>query len=136
MSTKNEIISETLDYKLIDLQSDFGGNLGLYIGASMLYLYDISIYFMQIIITKLKSKFGSCRNIDELKPEPDEFGDLDQSSQLTNKTTSTSIGIPSSENSKILSNIQEQLQKLDNKINTLENKIQVDLSIMRKKNRK
>ena len=91
---------------------------------------------MQIIITKLKSKFGSCRNIDELKPEPDEFGDLDQSSQLTNKTTSTSIGIPSSENSKILSNIQEQLQKLDNKINTLENKIQVDLGIMRKKNRK
>ena len=82
---------------------------------------------MQIIITKLKS------NIDELKPEPDEFGDLDQSSQLTNKTTSTSIGIPSSENSKILSNIQEQLQKLDNKINTLENKIQVDLGIMRKK---
>ena len=102
----------------------------------MLYLYDISIYFIQIIITKFKSKFGSCRKIEELKSEPDEFGDLDQSSQLTKKTTSTSIGISSSENSKILSNIQEQLQKLDSKINTLENKIHADLNIIWKKNRK
>ena len=102
----------------------------------MLYLYDISIYFIQIIITKFKSKFGSCRKIEELKSEPDEFGDLDQSSQLTKKTTSTSIGISSSENSKILSNIQEQLQKLDSKINTLENKIHADLNIILKKNRK
>ena len=107
----------------------------------MLYLYDISIYFIQIIITKLKSKFGSSKKIEELKSEPVEVRCLekkmnDQRFQLTRKTTSTSIKISSSENSKILYNIQEQLQKLDSKINTLENKIQVDLGIMRKKNRK
>ena len=107
----------------------------------MLYLYDISIYFIQIIITKLKSKFGSSKKIEELKSEPVEVRCLekkmnDQRFQLTRKTTSTSIKISSSENSKILYNIQEQLQKLDSKINTLENKIHADLNIIRKKNRK
>ena len=104
----------------------------------MLYLYDISIYFIQIIITKLKSKFGSSKKIEELKSEPVEVRCLekkmnDQRFQLTRKTTSTSIKISSSENSKILYNIQEQLQKLDSKINTLENKIHADLNIIRKK---
>ena len=94
-----------------------------------------------MIITKLKSKFGSSKKIEELKSEPVEVRCLekkmnDQRFQLTRKTTSTSIKISSSENSKILYNIQEQLQKLDSKINTLENKIHADLNIIRKKNRK
>ena len=94
-----------------------------------------------MIITKLKSKFGSSKKIEELKSEPVEVRCLekkmnDQRFQLTRKTTSTSIKISSSENSKILYNIQEQLQKLDSKINTLENKIHADLNIIWKKNRK
>ena len=44
-----------MDYTIIDLLSDFGGYLGLFIGASVLYLYDISTHFILQIITKFKS---------------------------------------------------------------------------------
>ena len=44
-----------MDYTVIDLLSDFGGYLGLFIGASVLYLYDISTHFILQIITKFKS---------------------------------------------------------------------------------
>ena len=48
------MISETLDYKAIDFLSDFGGYLGLFIGASLLYLYDVfANFFLRLLTTKL-----------------------------------------------------------------------------------
>ena len=48
------MISETLDYKAIDFLSDFGGYLGLFIGASLLYLYDVfTNFFLRLLTTKL-----------------------------------------------------------------------------------
>ena len=52
--TQYEIIDETLDYKAIDFLSDFGGYLGLFIGASLLYLYDVfANFFLRLLTTKL-----------------------------------------------------------------------------------
>ena len=51
--TQYEIIDETLDYKAIDFLSDFGGYLGLFIGASLLYLYDVCADFFLRLLTKL-----------------------------------------------------------------------------------
>ena len=46
--------------------------MGLFIGASILYLYELSINFLQKIITKFKSRFGSSTMIEEMKSEYDE----------------------------------------------------------------
>ena len=108
------IITETLDYKSIDFLSDFGGYLGLFIGASILYLYDHSIYFILQIITKFKSRFGTSTRIEELKTEYDEGQDEkmkmnDKTFQLTHNTTSKPNRISYSENknSKIPIKIQQ-----------------------------
>ena len=65
-----------MDYTVIDLLSDFGGYLRLFIGASVLYLYDISTHFILQIITKFKS--SRLRNnhilIEEFKTEYDVEG--------------------------------------------------------------
>ena len=115
-----------MDYNAIDLLSDFGGYLGLFIGASILYLYDVSTNFLLQIITKFKSRFG---RIEELKTEYDEGQDEemkmnDKTFQLTQNTTSTPIRISYSENenSKILIKIQEELAKQADMLAKLENK--------------
>ena len=86
--------------------------MGLFIGASILYLYDVSTYFILQIITKFKRRFGATDlwTIKEVKIEPYE-----------------------NENSKILIKIQQELAKLtemlakhDNKINTIEIKTTMD----------
>ena len=124
-----EIISDTMDYKAIDLLSDFGGYLGLFIGASILYLYDISINFLRSIITKFKSRIGTSTRIEELKTEYDggqdkEMKTNDKTFQLTQNTTSTPIRISYSENenSKILIKIQEELAKQADMLAKLDNK--------------
>ena len=136
-----------MDYKAIDLLSDFGGYLGLFIGASIVYVYDVSTYFILQIITKFKSRFGTGIRIEELKTESDEGQDEEMKMNnktfpITQKTTSTSsirTSYSENENIKILINIQEELAKqadmlakLDNKINTLENKRPMNCKKVRK----
>ena len=106
-----------MDYKFTDLLSSFGGNLGLFIGASTLYLYDISTYFILQIITKFKSRFGSTSTrIEELKTESDESQNdemkmNDKTFQLRQNTTPNRISFSENENVKLLINIQEELAK-------------------------
>ena len=83
-----------MDYTAIDFLSDFGGYLGLFIGASILYLYDISTHFILQIITKFKSRFGAGIRIGELKTETvkgqeEERKMNDKVFQLAHYTTST-----------------------------------------------
>ena len=73
-SLQSEIISETLDYKSIDLLSDIGGYLGLFIGASILSLYEVSINFLLKLITRFKSRFSNSSRIEDLKTEYDGEG--------------------------------------------------------------
>ena len=46
--------------------------MGLFIGASILYLYEVSINFLQKLITKFKSRIGSSTKIEDMKTEYDE----------------------------------------------------------------
>ena len=103
-----------MDYNAIDLLSDFGGYLGLFIGASILYLYDVSTNFLLQIITKFKSRFGTSIRIEELKTEYDKGQDEemkmnDKTFQLTQHTTSkpNRISYSENENSKIPIKIQQ-----------------------------
>ena len=88
-----------MDYKFTDFLSDFGGFLGMFIGGSILYLYDISTYFILQIITKFKRRFGSDIRIKVVKIEFNE-----------------------NENSKILIKIQEEIEKLADMLAKDENK--------------
>ena len=49
-----EVIEETLAYKFQDLFADFGGYLGLLLGASIMSLYDI---IMEVISRLRNLKF-------------------------------------------------------------------------------
>ena len=51
----------------------FGGYLGLFIGASILSLYDISISFFMKLFTKFKSKGDSEIRTEELNAEIKEY---------------------------------------------------------------
>ena len=93
--------------------------MGLFIGASIVYVYDVSTYFILQIITKFKSRFGTGIRIEELKTESDEGQDEEMKMNnktfpITQKTTSTSsirTSYSENENIKILINIQEELAK-------------------------
>ena len=121
-----------MDYTAIDFLSDFGGYLGLFIGASILYLYDISTHFILQIITKLKSR------IEELKTEYDGYDEgQDESTKMNEKifeitkntkTTPKEISYSETEKIKLLINLQKELAKQghmlakhDNMITTLKN---------------
>ena len=49
---KVEVIEEFLDYTFPDLLSDFGGYLGMFIGASILSCYDAIIKCMLKFLSK------------------------------------------------------------------------------------
>lgn len=73
--------------------------MGLFIGASILYLYDVSTYFILKIITKFKRRFGADIRIKEVKTEFNE-----------------------NENSKILIKIQEEIAKIADMLAKHDNK--------------
>ena len=118
-SLQSEIISETLDYKSIDLLGDIGGYLGLFIGASILSLYEVSINFLLKLITRFKSRFSNSSRIEDLKTEYDgegqdgEININDSTFQLKKNITSkpTRFSYSENENTKLLINIQEELAK-------------------------
>ena len=119
-SLQSEIISETLDYKSIDLLGDIGGYLGLFIGASILSLYEVSINFLLRFMTKFKNRFGISSRIEDLKTEYDgegQDGEIkinDSTFQLRQSIASKPSRISYSENENLkvlLINIQEELAK-------------------------
>ena len=119
LSLQSEIITETLDYESIDLLSDLGGYLGLFIGASILSLYEVSIYYLLRFITRIKSRFGSSSRIEDLKTGyngegPDGVIKINDSTfQLKKNITSKPSRVSNSENenTKLLINIQEELAR-------------------------
>ena len=76
--------------------------MGLFIGASILYLYDVSTYFILQIITKFKRRFGSDIRIKVVKIEFNE-----------------------NENSKILIKIQEEIAMLSDMLAKQDNKNEI-----------
>ena len=130
--------------------SDFGGYLGLFIGASILYLYDISTNFFLKILAKLGNRPPI--RLNELKTEHHDVKSQDEEMTMGDKEfqqrhnmTSTPGRVSYSENQiyEILKKIQEELGKVadmvakhDNKINMLENKMHLDFYKLREKNEK
>ena len=53
----------------------FGGYLGLFIGASILSLYDIFISFFMRLVTKFKSRVDSEIKTEELNAEIEEYNE-------------------------------------------------------------
>ena len=62
----------------------FGGYLGLFIGASIISLYDISIKFFMKMITKFKSRHEI--KTEELKVEIEEYNEGQGETQLNDKS--------------------------------------------------
>ena len=130
--------------------SDFGGYLGLFIGASILYLYDISTNFFLKILAKLGSRPPIRLNElqtehHDVKSQDEEMTMGDKEFQQRHNITSTPGRVSYSENQiyEILKKIQEELGKVadmvakhDNKINMLENKMHLDFYKLREKNEK
>ena len=109
----------------------FGGYLGLFIGGSLLSLYDISIKFFMKMVTKFKSRLDSEIKTEELKVEIEEYNEVqgetvlnDKSFQPTKKVFSTPHRISpvemELENSPILIKMQEDLVKQGKTIKKLE----------------
>ena len=81
--------------------------MGIFIGGSLLYLYQVSISFLQRIITKFKSRLlgNNSTMIEELKIESDDGGQdekrNDKIFEITQNITSTPNWIlyPGNENS-------------------------------------
>ena len=111
----------------------FGGYLGLFIGASILSLYEISIKFFTKMVTKFKSRLGSKIKTEELNVEIVECNEgqgeavlNDNFFQPSKKTFSTPRKISATEmelefeNSQILIKMQEDLVNLGKTIEKLE----------------
>ena len=109
----------------------FGGYLGLFIGASILSLYDISISFFMKLFTKFKSKGDSEIRTEELNAEIKEYkeGQLrtvlnDKSFTPSKKVFSTPIRISpvefELEDHPILIKMKEDLVKQGQTIKKLE----------------
>ena len=64
----------------------FGGYLGLFIGASILSLYDISISFFKKIVTKFKSRVDSEIRTEELNAEIEECNEGQWRTVLNDKS--------------------------------------------------
>ena len=105
----------------------FGGYLGLFIGASILSLYDISINFFTNMVTKFKSKLDSEIKTGEIKEYNEGQWETvlnDKSFQPTKKVFTTPHRISpfemELENCLILIKIQEDLVKQGKTIKKLE----------------
>ena len=67
----------------------FGGYLGLFIGASILSLYDISIKVFMKMVTKFNSRLDTAIKTEEFNKGQQETVLNDKSIQLTEKVFST-----------------------------------------------
>ena len=100
----------------------FGGYLGLFIGASILSLYDVSINFFMKIVTKYKHRLDSKIKTEELKLEIEEHdneGQLEKtlnlapSKKVPTTPQSFSSGEMELENSQILMKQGKTIKKLE-----------------------
>ena len=64
----------------------FGGYLGLFIGASILSLYDILISILMKLLTKFKSRVDSEIRTDELNAEIEEYNEGQWRTVLNDKS--------------------------------------------------
>ena len=78
----------------------FGGYLGLFIGASILSLYDIFISFLMRLVTKFKIRVDSEIKTEEINAEIEEYNEgqwrtvlNDKSFTPSKKVFSTPLGI-------------------------------------------
>ena len=124
--------------------------MGIFIGGSLLYLYQVSISFLQRIKTKFKRSLGNSTTIiKELEIESDDGKDEKRNekiSQMTQNTTSTTTPnrIPENETSNdILFRLKEELEKQrkmlfkhDTKMNILKNKMREDYYNLKRKIKK
>ena len=127
------VIEESLDYEFIDLLSDFGGYMGLFIGASILSLNASAINCLKKIITKFKGSLRSSISSEEsLDPDYIEsHGEMTQNDKILEVAevfgiSSTSNRIYSFEielkNTQIWNKMQEDIERLGEKVNAMENK--------------
>ena len=102
----------------------FGGYLGLFIGASILSLYDISIKFFMKMVTKFKSRLGTEIKTEDRKEEIEEYNKGQRETVLNDKSFQPIKKVFSAphrispaemelENFPILIKIQEDLVKLE-----------------------
>ena len=102
----------------------FGGYLGLFIGASILSLYDISIKFFMKMVTKFKSRVGTEIKTEDLKVEIEEYNKGQRETVLNDKSFQPIKKVFSAphrispvemelENFPILIKMQEDLVKLE-----------------------
>ena len=126
--------------------------MGIFIGGSLLYLYQVSISFLQRIKTKFKRSLGNSTTntiIKEFEIESDDGKDEKRNekiSQITQNTTSTTTPnrIPENETSnEILFRVKEELEKQrkmlfkhDTKMNILKNKMREDYYNLKRKIKK
>ena len=126
--------------------------MGIFIGGSLLYLYQVSISFLQRIKTKFKRSLGNSTTntiIKEFEIESDDGkGEKrnEKISQITQNTTSTTTPnrIPENETSnEILFRVKEELEKQrkmlfkhDTKMNILKNKMREDYYNLKRKIKK
>ena len=68
----------------------FGGYLGLFIGASILSLYDILISILMKLLTKFKSRVDSEIRTEELNAEIEEYNEGQWRTVLNDKSFTTS----------------------------------------------
>ena len=64
----------------------FGGYLGLFIGASILSLYDIFISFFMRLVTKFKSRVDSEIKTEEINAEIEEYNEGQWRTVLNDKS--------------------------------------------------
>ena len=106
--------------------------MGLFIGASMISLYDISINYLMNILTKLKSRFGcGTEQTFEIESyEGQEKMDWNNSKHL-NSSTKRPLEILSHKNQILikLKQYEEKLFKIEKALNTLENKVDAQENI-------
>ena len=137
-------MGESLDFTGLDLLMAFGGYLGLFIGASILSLYDIFINFFMKMVTKFKSRLDSKIKIEEPRAEIAEcIGDqrkmiLNDKSFESTKEVFTRSQIDSQveiklENSPIMIKMQENLVKQAKTIEKLEKLLAKQADLEKKK---
>ena len=107
-------IEESLEYEGIDLLSDFGGYLGLFIGASALSLSNIALNYFFQMMPKLKNRVGSGIRVGQIVE--DEYTEGQQETERTQGTSPTPHRMSPLEIEITLIKIQEDLAKKENKI--------------------
>ena len=123
-----EAVEEFLAYTGLDLLNAFGGYLGLFIGASIMSLYDVTIKNFLKILTKFKSS-------DNMRNEKIHETECNEEFKWNNSiTTKTQVDILPEKN-QILTKpeqYEEKLFRFENTLNVLSNKVNALENIIHK----